>query len=81
MFIPIGATFRSPKAKLPALASCRAMEFLLKGNNYYDLPPCSNWFRSAAFNFDNKFFIFNKTGSLNEEANRTEAFPPVRDPC
>jgi hypothetical protein len=56
-------------------------EPLLKGKAQYNRPPCTNWFRSAAFDIANIIHFFTITSYLNEEeANRTEPFPFVSVP-
>ncbi len=56
---------------------CR--ESLLKGKDNYGWPPYTNYFRSAAFYYENTFFyFFTKQG--RKEANGTEPTPSVRVP-
>ncbi len=64
---------------LGSLGSTR--EFLLKRKKgQYHGPPCTNLFRSAAFNVENIVLTFNKKSYLNEEANFTEPSLSVRVP-
>ncbi len=38
-------------------------------------PPCTNYFRSAAFSIEKITYFFNKTSYPNEEVNRIEPSP------
>ncbi len=49
-----------------------AWEYLLKENDQYSRPPCTNQFRSVAFNIENIFLLFDKTSHLDEEVNCTK---------
>ncbi len=53
-------------------------EALLKGKDQYGWPPCTYWFRSAAFQTEILFLLFYKTTYLNEE--HTDPSPSVRLP-
>ncbi len=56
------------------------MGILLKGKARYSSPPCTDWFRSAAFDIENIIYFFYKTSYLNEEVNCTEPYPSVSVP-
>ena len=56
-------------------------EALQKGKDQYGWPPCTYWFRSAAFQTETIFFCLYKTTYLDKEVNRTHHFPSVRLPC
>ncbi len=47
-------------------------EYQLKGKAQYSWPPCTNWFRSAAFDNANIIYFLTKTRYLDEEVKRTE---------
>jgi len=56
-------------------------EALQKGKDQYGWPPCTYWFRSAAFQTETIFLCLYKTTNFNEEINRTRPSPSVRLPC
>jgi hypothetical protein len=55
-------------------------EYLLKGKDQYNWPPCTNQFRLPTLSKEIYFFIFYKTRYLNKEVNCTEPSPSVRVP-
>jgi len=55
-------------------------EPLLMGKAQYSWHPCTDWFKSAAFENANITHFFTKTSYLNEE-NRTKPSPSVSVPC
>ncbi len=56
------------------------MEILLKGKARYSSPPCTDWFRSAAFDIENIIYFFTKPATLTKEVNCTEPYPSVSLP-
>ncbi len=55
---------------------------LLEGEgSVYGRHPCTKYFRRAALNTKNIFFLLAKTRYLKEEVNSTETSPTVRIPC
>ncbi len=55
----------------------RAGNYFVKGKAQYSSPPCTNKFKSAAFDTENIVF---KRNYINEEFNRTESTPSVSVP-
>ncbi len=55
-----------------------AKELLLNGKAQYSWPPCTNQFRSAAFDIVSIMQILYKTNYSNEEVNCTEPSTSVR---